>query len=283
MAAAFLTAGQSDAQQATTIVNYIRPFVAAEAKKQGNSWEWEAIGNGGYLMRMFIEVTGDDRNELFLTTSLATFKNQAEWQVFEIEPGGALRPYKKSLRFPSDSVWASTANGKPQLLFLAPPDRESQRLLPSEEWKQSLYRFDFKHPEITESRSEVTTAEGQELRPVDPNALPKLEVVLLEDYLTRPNAQWVAVPEWKTNAHDYFMRPEDAERISKNQGFTPQAALILLGTDGEQSQPPKSSPIPPPDTVPSTPSSQDATQAVQGASVNERGNVWLWVAVTIFV
>jgi len=63
---------------------------------------------------------------------------------------------------------------------------------------------------------------------------PKLEAMLLADYLRNPNAAWQVVPEWQSNSNDYFQRPEDAARINELSGFTPQVAMSLLGaTQGD--------------------------------------------------
>ena len=132
VAAGHLLISQCNANQPETISGLLRPLIGAEAAKQGGSWEWEIVGQGGYLMRMLMDATGDDRAELFLTTSLTSFKHHAEWRVFTIETNDEFRPYDRTLHFAADSVWPARAGGKTILLNSLPPGKEDQRALPRE-------------------------------------------------------------------------------------------------------------------------------------------------------
>lgn len=67
------------------------------------------------------------------------------------------------------------------------------------------------------------------LRPTDPSELPKLQAILLADYLTTPDAEWSDVTELKLDGSDSYYLEEDKERAEKNTAFTPQLALSQLG------------------------------------------------------
>lgn len=178
-------------------------------------------------MRLAMDVTGDGVPEQFVTSSLTATKNLAEWTVFDVNQSGAMRPYAKSIRLPADSVWTTTETGSPALVYLAAPDRERERA--SDEKPYPVSRFTFVFPEIRESLTYVSEAEATKLRPSDLGQLPKLQAILLADYLTKPEATWADVTEWKLDANDCFFRVEEKERAAMNSAFTPQVALSKLG------------------------------------------------------
>lgn len=215
------------AQQVTAITDYLKPIVSKiAADPNAGGWAWETNGNGGYLLRMSMDVTGDGRPEVFVTTSLTSSKHIAEWTVFDVTEAGAMRPYAKSIRLPADSVWPANEPQSSSLVYVAAPDRERERA--SEERVYPVYRYTLSFPEVTQSLTYLSELEAAKLRPMDTNVLPKLQSILVADYLTDPQAKWSEVSEWKLDANDCFFRPEDKERTMKNTSFTPQAALARL-------------------------------------------------------
>ena len=66
------------------------------------------------------------------------------------------------------------------------------------------------------------------LRPAKPDQLPKLQAILLADYLTNPEDKWNGMTQWTLGENDCLIRQEDKERAEKNTDFTPQIALKLL-------------------------------------------------------
>ena len=216
------------AQQVSAITDYLKPIVSKiAADPNAGGWTWETNGNGGYLLRLAMDVTGDCLPELFVTTSLTTSKQLAEWTVFDVNQSGAMRPYAKSIRLPADSVWTTNEAGSTALVYLAAPDRERERA--SDEKSYPVSRFTFAFPEIKEALTYVSEAEATKLRPSDLGQLPKLQAILMADYLTKPEAKWADVTEWKLDANNSFFRVEDKERAAKNTAFTPEVALSKLG------------------------------------------------------
>jgi len=216
------------AKQVSAITDYLKPIVSKIASDpNAGGWTWETNGNGGYLLRMAIDVTGDGVPELFLTSSLTAVKQVAEWTVYDLNKAGEMRPYLRSIRLPADSVWPASNDSDPSLVYVAAPDRE--RELASDEKSYPVHHFKFTFPEINKTLAYASADDVLKIRPSDPSQLPKLQAILLADYLTKPDAKWVDVTEWKLDANDCFFRPEDTERAMKNTDFTPQAALVMLG------------------------------------------------------
>ena len=242
------------ANRNAAIDSYITPLVVAEAQKNGNSAEWDGTGNGGYVMRHMVDVTGDGRPELLVSSSLASSSNRSEWKVFDVSPTGQMRPYEGTINLMADAVWVTKAGGSTELRCEWPPDFDSDeglknRLLPEGEVRHHVSRIEFAYPKIKETKASVTEAEALSLKAGSTDAKPKLEAMLLADYLTNPNAAWQVVSEWRSNSNDYFQRPEDAARINELSGFTPQVAMSLLGAVQGDVQPAPSATLPTPQQV----------------------------------
>lgn len=214
------------AQQVVAINDYLKPIVSEiAADPNSGSWTWEINRNGGYLLRKSMDVTGDGQPELFVASTLQSTRHEEIWTVFDVAQDGTLRPYRTTLEH--SSAWPIVEGDNTYLVYVMPPNKE--RLRDSDEKPYPVDRFAFAFPEITMSSSYVSEAEATKLRPSDPSLLPKLQAILLADYLTNPDAKWKDVAEWKQDANDCFFRSEDKERAAKNTAFTPQAALSHLG------------------------------------------------------
>lgn len=215
------------AQQAVAINDFLKPIVSKiAADPNAGGWTWEMNGNGGYLLRLEMDVTGDGRPEHFVTTSLTAVKDTAEWAVFDVSETGVMSPYAALVRLMANSVWPTAQQDAPALLYVAPPNRERQRT--NEDAVNPVYRFTFKFPGIQKTFRYASDDEVAKLRPPS-QSLPKLQAILLADYLTQSEARWKEVTEWALDAYDCFFRSEDKERAAKNTAFTPQAALSHLG------------------------------------------------------
>ncbi len=214
------------AQQAVAINDFLKPIVSKIAADPNvGGWTWEINRNGGYLLRKSMDVTGDGQPELFVASTLQSTRHEETWTVFDVAQNGTLRPYHTTLEH--SFAWPIVEGNKTYLVYVLPPNKE--RLRDSDEKPYPVDRFAFAFPEITMSSSYVSEAEATKLRPSDPGLLPKLQAILLADYLTNPDAKWKDVAEWKQDANDCFFRSEDKERAAKNTAFTPQAALSHLG------------------------------------------------------
>jgi hypothetical protein len=256
------------AQRNAAIDDFLTPILTASAADPNvEGWIWETNGNGGYLVMKSMDVTGDGHPELFVASTLQSTKYEHRWHVFDVAEDGKLRPYRTTLEH--SSAWPILEGDKTHLVYVRPPDRE--RMRESDEKPYPVSRFTFVFPEIKEAQTYVSEAEATKLRPSDLGQLPKLQAILLADYLTKPEAKWADVTEWKLDANDCFFRVEDKERAAKNTAFTPQVALSKLGvvqsssassseqSTGNQPQPVVQPPAPEmaPEARPTTPTTNE--------------------------
>lgn len=214
------------AQQVSAITDLLKPIVSKIASDPNSGgWTWETNLNGGYLVRKSMDVTGDGQPELFVASTLQSTRHEQTWTVFDMAKDGTLRLYRTTLKH--SSAWPILEGDKTHLVYVRPPDKE--RMRDSDDKPYPVSRFTFTFPEIKETLTYASESDAAKLRPTDPNQLPKLQAILLADYLTKPNAKWADVTEWKLDANDCFFRVEDKERAAKNPAFTPQVALSKLG------------------------------------------------------
>jgi len=214
------------AQRDAAIDHFLVPILTASAADPNvEGWTWTTNGNGGYLVRKLMDVTGDGRPELFVASTLQSTKYEHRWHVFDVPEDGTFRPYRTVLEH--SFAWPIVEGGQTQLVYVMPPDNE--RLRDSDERPYPVQRYKFAFPNIIDAQTYASEAEVAKLRPTGPSQLPKLQSILLADYLTNPNAKWSDVTGWKLDANDCLYRPEDKERSVSNTAFTPQIALSKLG------------------------------------------------------
>ena len=215
------------AQRAAEIDDFLKPIVTRIAADPDNvgGWEWKTNRNGGYLLRKLMDVTGDGRPEIFLASTLESSRHSHDWRVFDASEDGVIKPYDKTIRF--TSAWPAVEDGKVSLVYMAGADRD--RMQEGEEKYLSVSRFVFTFPEISETTTYVSEDEAIKLQPTDYGELPKLQAILLADYLTNRDAKWSDVAELKLDASDSYYLEEDKERAERNTSFTPQVALSQLG------------------------------------------------------
>ena len=175
-----------------------------------------------------MDVTGDGRDEIFLTSSLASFGYHADWEVFSVADDGGLQPYTSRLSFASGNVFRRIQGDKIELIYGAPPDMESQMGVSSELLLRSVHRHSFDYPNIRSVTRSMDSSELARFKEGVEIDRPVLEVVLLSDYILGVRVDWRAVTEWKVNSFNYFRLPDDATRIGSDSRFTPQFALEQL-------------------------------------------------------
>lgn len=217
------------AQHVSDVEKYLRPIVSAQCENGGGSWRWEIAGNGGYLVRALVDVNGDGRDVLFLTSSLTSGRYIAEWIVFDVSQTGVVKEYLSRLQFPVSSVWVAGSSGLAELVYLGVPDREMQTNLPQEQWRHPIYKFSFSFPTILENRFEISDSDARKIKSTASYKALTFEAVLLADFLSEVDVKWVQVSEWKTDAADSFFVPDLHRRAKSNVTFTPQIALSKLG------------------------------------------------------
>lgn len=221
----------SGADERAAIREYLTPVVAEFSQDRNGAWLWEHNSNGGYLVRLSMDVTGDGRGEMFVTSTLTSVKDVGEWKVFDVTEKGEWRPYSATIRFATDSAWPSKVGDASSLLKIGAPNQEKLRV--GDERPFPVRRSAFAFPAITDSWTYASESEVAALTPSDPAALPKLEAILLVDYLLDPEAKWSAVKDWKIDGSDHFFRVEDLEKVPKHRDFTPAVAMTRLNRERE--------------------------------------------------
>ena len=224
----FLLVSVASAQRDKAILELLKPIVAEIAASPNvGGWTWEINGNGGYLLKKSIDVTGDGRPELFVASTLESSKDAHVWHVFDVAEDGKIRPYSTTLNF--ISATPRTENGLRSLdLF---PFADEKRLRISHEKPYSVVHYSFSYPTVSHTTSYVSEADAITLQAYDVSQLPKLQAILLADFLTNPDAEWADVIDWKLDVNDCFFQSIDKERAANNTSFTPQEAVRLLGVN----------------------------------------------------
>jgi hypothetical protein len=210
------------------IDKFLVPFVRREAAKQGDSGTWNDTGNGGYVFRFVLDVTGDGKDEVFISCSLASFRSYAEWEVFSVGADGALQPYAERIQLSIDSIWLAGDKGRTELVQEFPPPEEEQRQVAQENWKYPILRYSFDYPTIQTTKEQLTRDEIQELRRSTPVKQISLKAVSASDYVVDPASKWVDIKEWRLNSHGYFIIPHDRGDETRISTFTPEFALKQL-------------------------------------------------------
>lgn len=229
LALLFACLSNSLAQREAMIDKFLSPIITASAADPNvEAWSWKMNRNGGYILRRTMDVTGDGQTEIFIASTLHSNRRGHYWKVFDLAKDGDMRQYEQGLDF--GSAWPVTENGKTYLMqhpFPARPGDESFRAGDGNLYR--VIRHSFAFPDVRETTTYVSEAEAMKLRPTDPSELPKMQAILLADYLTNPDAEWSEVTELKLDGSDSYYIEENEERAEKNTAFTPQAALERLG------------------------------------------------------
>src|SRR5690606_19390160 len=128
--------------------------------------------------------------EIFLASTLESNRWEHNWYVLDVAKDGKLRPYDGALMFRFAMPFVE--NGQTLLLntFF---DKERFRLGDDNPYRISRHFFNF--PEIKETISYVNEEEANKLQPTDLKQVPKLQAILLADYLTNSDAKWSDVTE----------------------------------------------------------------------------------------
>ncbi|MEK7951357.1 hypothetical protein [Luteolibacter soli] len=229
----FACVSVASAQRVAAIDGFLKPIVSKIAAAPNiGGWEWERNWNGGYLLRRWMDVTGDGRSEAFIASTLESDKYGHIWHVFDVSADGIMRPFGKTLRH--DSALPVKEDGKTCLLYLPGPSQERMRV--SDPKPYEVYRYRFAFPKIEEAFSWVSEEEDRRLGQDYEKRLPKTEVILLADYLSDPTAKWSDSTQLKLDARDRYYLEENKERAEKNMAFTPQVALAKLGGERAKSK-----------------------------------------------
>lgn len=214
----------SAAAPSREIFNYLRPIL--EREMTGAQDVWEKSGHGGYVMRFDLDMTGDGMPEMFLGTTLWSWKSNITWDVYRRLSQGEYEPYIYSSEVTGVSIRAS------EILLEEVGNQKSIITFGADHGKYYVGRYNFRDTSIVFERSEVSEAKFAELK-AGPNikrVAPNIRGVLLADLLRNPNAEWRPI-DFKSgapNPEGYYIAPEDAERVKGLVNFTPDLALKWL-------------------------------------------------------
>ncbi len=214
------------------IDTYLQPIIENSAIDANiGSMDWRLSGNGGYLVKMSIDVTGDGHPEIFISYSLASNSRWgASWKVFDSSFDGDFLPYEGNV-FLYDDLYIYKNNEIIELRCKQPPRLARYK----ESGEREIYRFSFGYPNIAETKESMTDDEVEKWIEGAIPLMPKIEAMLVMDYLTDPNAEWRGVSEWSANMSDYFLIPEDKIRIDESEWFTATVALARLKNESSLS------------------------------------------------
>lgn len=229
---------QAHAAREAAIDAVLRPLISdIAADPNAGGWTWNTNFNGGYLLRLDMDVTGEGRTEMFIASTLESTKHEHYWIIFDVNKDGIARPYSQRLRF--SSAWPIEENGKTLLMYIGAPNKEMQR--DNVEKAYPAFKYEFSFPKIDSRTFYVDQATAYSSASAGENHRSQMLAILLYDYVMLPQAPWVDAKTLLCDATDRYFRPEDKERAMRNTTFTPQVALAML--DGTKPAP-ISAPVP---------------------------------------
>lgn len=267
----------------TQVFDYLRPILLREMSTAGDVWAY--CGNGGYVFRFDMDVSGDGIPEMFLASSLWSWKSNITWYAFKGLADGDYMPYTYASEIQGISSRATE-------LWLEESDHGYSIVsFGTDRGSYYLGRYRIESTKIVFDRKEIdeSTFHQLEASPKVKRIVPVISAVVLADLLRNPNSEWKRFDfdSYTPNEMGYYIAPEDAERIKGLVNFTPDLALRWLTsaaagkTPGDESVEPTPRSRPAPSTpIPSvTPTASPArkTPVVRTpAPAEHRALVWLW-------
>lgn len=191
---------------------------------QALSSSWVGSGNGGYVIRTEVDLTGDGDPEVLVSSTVDMHKFSANWHVYSRDADGALRSYEGLYR--AIVIWdrpGQDASGA----FVVTDDlgwgeqglrvtrfsnmRSTDEVLP--------------HPAGTDENAGNAFDRGD----IWPRRQLTVQGVKLCDYVSG-RGEWKVMNFEKAAPYGegYFLAAEDAEEMRANKVFTPEVALRAL-------------------------------------------------------
>jgi MYXO-CTERM domain-containing protein len=268
----------ADNQPPKEVFDYLKPLLQHETTTAGDIWT--DSGNGGYVFRFDLDVTGDGRPEMFLSSSL-NFRNESGlWQVYENRGEQGYIPFeyvpgKSDVGLFATELWIEDVNGQRSILAFG-RDRM--------DWFIGRYSFRdgrviYESAKTTQEMVERTKAAGNVKRVV-----PEVRGVLLADLLRNPEAEWKRInfDSRAPNPNGYYIAAEDAEKVKGLSNFTPGLALKWLQSAAVGKRPAEAlgtTPAPSPEAAARARGvSSTVTPAQRPApSVESKAPAWPWI------
>lgn len=266
------------------VFEYLKPVLEHETNAAGDIWA--SSGNGGYVFRFDLDVSGDGLPEMFITSSLE-FQNQSgTWRAYRAQRNGDYVPYNYAGGVGGLHMFGT------ELLVEQVGAAKSILTFGSDRGKNYVGRYSFQDTQVSFERNEVDAATFNQLKssPSVKRIVPEVQGVLLVDLLRNPNAEWKRI-DFERNAPDpngYFIAAEDAERVKGLVNFTPDLALRWHASAAAGKTPvdassvaiPQPAPVPSPTpAVPPAVSPSPTTPVAQtpAPASDQKTPVWPWL------
>ena len=238
---------------------------------------WVEAGQGGYILRAQVDLTGDRKPELLLSTTMSEHLGLTTWHIYEKTADGTVRSYVDTLLLPIGSY--QPARDPAGDFVLLQYDRHARELAIQKfkEWRvETQVVSDAEIEQLDESHFcyDYETKWPYQQFPV--------EALKVSDYVSG-NGSWRTIDHQLVVMPDegYFLSTADAEEMKSNKDFTPEVALRML-----RSLPPTAAGSPdnhgdqPPGTVPGG-TSQSATAEEEGGSLFTSAWAGLWAGLCL--
>lgn len=208
--------------EAAEIKNFAEEKIRAELHTAGDTWV--NAGNGGYLLRAEVDITGDNRPEVLITSTLDLHRGLTNWRVFETETGGSLRRYEEPY-LGGVNVYRPARDAAGDFV-----------LLQYDRWQRHLAIVKFKNGRQERSFIADNSPEwDDETHPFLnyetkwPDIQFQVEGIKLCDYVTgKTNWKAINFDDPAPFTEYYFIPAQDGEDMKANKAFTPEVALQML-------------------------------------------------------
>jgi|GEM_PF-4424881 len=191
---------------------------------------WEGSGNGGYLLKADVDLTGDGRPEWLVSSTLNMFNHSTDWLVYARSPDRKLIPFDGSFRAPPG--------------YVRPGRNEAGAFVIAGDlgWSEEGLRVTrFERSKIVEEllphggEQTEQSARDFELGLSWPRVRYPVFGIRLSDFASG-KIVWREIDIDKASPADhsgYFILAEDAAQMLGNTAFTAEFALQLLNSAGE--------------------------------------------------
>lgn len=214
------------------VFDYLRPILKHELTAAGDAWSYS--GNGGYVLRFDLDVTGDRDTEMFLISTLDFQKLQGRWNVYKAVPGGTFEPYEGQVSLSPTGFWLENRGGG-KVIVTSFHDRWSDQ-----EKREILRKDSFAGDKITSESSRFMDDPLRELETQGAikKYVPEVWGILLADLLRDSNTEWrrMNFESPTPSPSNYFIAAEDSDKVKGLANFTPDLAMKWLeaATAGKQ-------------------------------------------------
>lgn len=171
----------------------------------------------------------DGRPELFLSTSLQFRNLTGRWKVFAQSTSGEWTSFDRLVTLRGDELIVRPGKSGVEIWCVYPPDRDNQRTVQPDEWKQTITRYSFAFPQVITSETQLSEAQLASIKeqPTTTTTPPLVEGVLLAEFFDNPSTRWAPL-DFRTgilNSFGFYLSKQDAIKVKALGMFTPALAL----------------------------------------------------------